>query len=331
MSDNFLDEEFNALDLDELNNTGLNPVIPSEDDEEEEEGDDGADATSTIGPGNLEEPDFSEGNVGIMSQPSVGGDEGDGEPTASADDSPEGLEYHEEDDATDLTLEGDAVGGGFDDLFGEGGDLGAVANGTAIERQHPLEDFVHALDVEVRQENIEHDEITSYQVTPETLVAFAGAILKEIDSASDELRAELNEAHRESQDGLAGARSDIEQARSLAEGASTKAHQAFQKANEPVDSPNPDMRVATPAAASEAEEEGEVPAPKGRGRHKAPVKVKKGASKPAKVEDPGKRKTLVSGVGGLVIGILFFVVVVLVLGIVTGQPILSDLGLALPL
>jgi hypothetical protein len=329
MSDNFLDEEFNALDLDELNNTGLNPVIPSED--EEEEVDDGADATSTIGPGNLEEPDLGEGNVGIMSQPSEGGDEGNGDPTASADDSPEGLEYHEEDDATNLNLEDDPMGEGLDDLFGDGGDLGAVANGTAIERQHPLEDFVHALDVEVRQEHIEHDEITSYQVTPETLVAFAGAILKEIDSASDELRAELNEAHRESQDGLAGARSDIEQARSLAEGASSKAHQAFQKANEPASNPSPDRRDAMPAAASEAEEEADVPAPKGRGRHNKPAKARKGEPKPAKVEDPGKKKTIVSGVGGLVIGILFFVVVVLVLGVITGQPILSDLGLALPL
>ena len=329
MSDNFLDEEFNALDLDELNNTGLNPIIPSED--EQEEGDDGTDATSIIGPGNLEEPDFGEGNVGIMSQPADGNEEDDGEPTVAASNPPEGLEYHEDDDAASLTLEDDPMGEGLDDLFGDGGDLGAVANGTAIERQHPLEDFVHALDVEVRQEHIENDEITSYQVTPETLVAFAGAILKEIDSASDELRAELNEAHRESQDGLAGARSDIEQARSLAEGASSKAHQAFQKANEPAINPSPDSRDAAPAAASEAEEEGDVPAPKGRGRHNKPAKARKGEPKPAKVEDPGKKKTLVSGVGGLVIGILFFVVVVLVLGIITGQPILSDLGLALPL
>lgn len=321
--DNFLDEEYDSLDLSELEDTGLNPVIPSTPTKPVPTED--ADETSVIGPGGLEEPDeseFGESSVGIMDQNDgnaeqkgpQGADAGEGKEPAS----PLGLEYDEDGDMSLLQID--------DDI-----DLSAYEDHPTIERQHPLEDFVHALDVEVRQEHIEHDEITSYQVTPETLVAFAGAILKEIDSASDELRAELNEAHRESQDGLAGARSDIEQARSLAEGASSKAHQAFQKANEPASSPSADNRDAVPAAASEAAEEADVPAPKERGRHNKPAKARKGEPKPAKMEDPGKKKTLVSGVGGLVIGILFFVVVVLVLGVITGQPILSDLGLALPL
>jgi hypothetical protein len=321
--DNFLDEEYDSLDLSELEDTGLNPVIPSTPTQPVPTED--ADETSVIGPGNLEEPDeseFGENSVGIMNRSDERAEQTDSQETSVGEEedssSPSSFEYNEDGDMSLLQMD--------DDL-----DLSAFEDHTSIERQHPLEDFVHALDVEVQQDHIEHDEIMSYQVTPETLVAFADAILKEIDSASDELRAELNEAHRESQDGLAGARSDIEQARSLAEGASTKAHQAFQKANEPVSTPNPDRREATPAAAIKADEEGDVPAPKGRGRHNRPAKAKKGASKPAKVDDPGKRKTLVSGVGGLVIGILFFVVVVLVLGVVTGQPILSDLGLALPL